>query len=255
MRTTTALIFTLLFTFLATTASADSFTALAAPYPPYSVSKGLTVKGVSVAALNAIMEMCGTPLSDRSYKLTPWAYAYECAARTPRQIIVNAKRTPVTEPLYKWVGPVMNSKIVLIGRRKDNLVIPFKSDLKKYRIAAVRWSRPEKALLEGGFAKTELKRTPTHVKSLRMLGNGEVDLFATNERGAPSLFEGLGMALDEFVIYHVYEEEPLYFAFSRDTDDRLISRLNKALEEFKSKNGAGQSRFGLTMSANALSMK
>ena len=255
MRITTALIFILLFSFFATSAAADSFTALAAPYPPYSVSKGLTVKGVSVSALNAIMEMCGTPLSDRSYKLTPWAYAYECAARTPRQIIVNAKRTPVTEPLYKWVGPVMNSRIVLIGRRKDSLIIPFKSDLKKYRIAAVRWSRPEKTLLEGGFTKAELERTPTHVKSLRMLNRGEVDLFATNERGAPSLFEGLGLDLDDFVICHVYEEEPLYFAFSRDTDDGLIVRLNKALRTLKSKGGSGQSRFDRMMSANSLSMK
>ena len=160
------------------------------------MSNGLTVKGMSISALSAIMEMCDTPLSKKSVKLTPWAYAYECTARNSRSIIINANRTPATESLYKWVGPVVTSKIVLIGRKKDGHFIPFKSDLKKYSIATVRWSRPEKALLSGGFTKAELHRTPTHVKSLRMLERGEVDLFATNERGAPYLLEGLGMDLD-----------------------------------------------------------
>ena len=214
-------------------AIADDFTAMTAPYPPYSISKGLTVKGTSISALNAIMKQCGYTLSDRAFKLTPWAYAYECAARTPKRIVINAWRNNINEPLYKWVGPVTNSRIVLFGRKKDELSIPRKSDLKKYRIATVRWSRPEKVLLDDGFSCSDLLRTATHVNSLRMLGRGEVDLFATDERNAPALFKGLGMDPADYVICYVFKEEPLYFAFSRDTDDRLIAPAEQGAHGFQ----------------------
>lgn len=232
MRITFLLTFVLLST-ISTAAYAGDFTVLAAPYPPYCVSKGLTVKGTSISALNVIMTMCGHPLADRAFKLTPWAYAYEYTARTSGRIVVNARRTGKNEALYKWVGPIVNSRIVLYGRKKDNLHIPHKADLEQYRIATVRWSRPEKILLDGGLAKSELLRTATHVTSLRKLDRGEVDLFATDELGAPALFEGLGMNPDDYEVCHVFREEPLYFAFSRDADDQLIARLNKALSTLK----------------------
>lgn len=243
------LVFTILFSTIPIPAQADGFTVLAAPYPPYSVSKGLSVTGPSVTALSAIMAECGSPLDKQAFKLTPWAFAYECAARKSGQILINAKRSPENERLYKWVGPVLNSRIVLIGRRENGPAIPLRSDLEEYRIATVRWSRPEKTLLEGGVAKDTLLRTPSHVTSLRMLARGEVDLFATNERGAARLLEGLGMAPEEFAVCHVFEEEPLYYAFSRDTDDALITRLNRALEQFKSRGGLKQN------APAALSMK
>lgn len=255
MRIITILITPLLLASLAVFARAEGFTALAAPYPPYCVSNGLAVKGISISALNTIMEMCGTPLGDNSLKLTPWAFGYERTARLPRHILVNAKRTPTTESLYKWVGPVATSRIVLIGRKRDGHFIRSRSALKKYRIAAVRWSRPEKALISGGFAKTDFVRTPTHVNSLRMLDKGEVDLFATTERGAPCLLEGLGMNLAEYAVYHVLEEEPLYFAFSKDTDDQLIFRLNAALRNLKYKPEHRLSRLDRMIYSFSISMK
>ncbi|MBG0789089.1 MAG: ABC transporter substrate-binding protein [Desulfovibrionaceae bacterium] len=240
-----------LFAVLASTAHADDFTVLAAPYPPYSESKGLKVCGTSISALNVIMEMCGNPLSDRAFKLTPWAYAYENAARFPGRIVVNARRTSVTEPLYKWVGPVVNSRIVLYGRKQDGQDIRLKSDLKQYRIATVRWSSAEGILLDNGFSKAELLRAATHVRPLRMLDQGEIDLFATDERCAAVQFAGLGMNPGDYVIRHVFKEEPLYFAFSRDTDDRLIGRLNKALSDLKAAGRDGASRFDRMMFARS----
>ena len=255
MRIIPLLVFSLAFALLTATAHAQDFTVLAAPYPPYSESKGLTVKGTSVSTLSAIMEMCGRPLSKRSFKLTPWAYAYECAARAPRHIVVNARRTSVTEPLYKWVGPVASSRTVLLGRKGANLDITNRSDLKKFRIATVRWSRPERTLLDNGFTKAQLLRTATHVTSLRMLDRGEVDLFAVHERGVPTMLAGLGMNPDEYVVCHEFGKEPLYFAFSRDTDDRLIARLNKALADLKASKRDETPGLGRMMSARTVPAK
>lgn len=236
---------------IALPAHADTFKAMAAPYPPYSVSNGLRVEGMSVATLKTIMEMCGKPLHNKAIKLTPWAYAYESTARKPQRIMLNAQRTHKTEQLYKWVGPIATSKIVLIGRKKDKLFIPLKSDLAKYRIATVRWSRPEKALLAGGMEVENLHRNPTHVNALRKLHNGEVDLLAYNERGVPYIMEGMGMDQSEFTTYYTYDEEPLYFAFSKDTDDQLIKRLNNALQTLKATGEGGVSQFDRMISAQS----
>jgi polar amino acid transport system substrate-binding protein len=227
----------------ATVAQAESFIAMGAPYPPYCVSNGLTVKGMAVSTLTTIMEMCGTPISDREIKLTPWAYAYESTARQSQRILLNAQRNLRTEHLYKWVGPVTTAKIVLIGRKRDELFIPTRDQLKDYRIATVRWSRPEKTLLSGGMKEERLLRSPSHVQALRRLDSGEADLFASTELGAASQLAGMGLRPEDFTVYFTFDEEPLYFAFSRDTDDRLIHRLNRALQEIKATGPQGQSRF------------
>ncbi|MGE4421144.1 MAG: substrate-binding periplasmic protein [Pseudodesulfovibrio sp.] len=224
-------------------ARAGSFIAMGAPYPPYCVSNGLTVKGMAVATLTTIMDMCGTPISEREIKLMPWAYAYESAARQPQRILLNAQRTPQTEHLYKWVGPMATARIVLIGRKRDKLFIPTREQLKEYRIATVRWSRPEKALLSGGMQEEKLLRSPSHVQALRRLDNGEVDLFASTELGAQYQLAGMGLRREDFTVYFTFDEEPLYFAFSRDTDDRLIHRLNRALQEIKATGPQGRSLF------------
>ncbi|NDV18998.1 transporter substrate-binding domain-containing protein [Pseudodesulfovibrio sp. JC047] len=224
-------------------AHAEPFVALAAPFPPYSVSKGLQVQGISVTTLQTIMERSGSPITDRAIKLAPWAYAYERTACASQRILLNAIRTPQTEHLYKWVGPIATSRIVLMGRKKDRLFITLQSDLKKYRIATVRWSRSEKALLAGGIKATALHRSPTHVKALRQLANGEVDLFAFTEKGIPPLLKGLGMSQCAYTTYFTFGEYPLYFAFSKDTDNTLIQRLNSELKDFKATDSSGQSQF------------
>jgi len=224
-------------------AQAEQFVAMAAPYPPYSMSNGLRVEGISVTTLMTIMQRCGTPISNREIKLAPWAYAYECTASTPQRIILNALRTPKTEQLYKWVGPIDTSKVVLIGRKQDKLLINIKSDLEKYRIATVRWSRPEKALLAGGMNANKLYRSPAHVQALRKLDNGEVDLFAFTQKGVPYLMDGLGMAQNDYTICFTFDEQPLYFAFSKDTDDALINKLNRELKNLKATGTGGLSQY------------
>jgi polar amino acid transport system substrate-binding protein len=223
--------------------NADKFIAMTAPYPPYTVSNGLQVTGMSVSTLTTIMAMCETPIVDKEIKLTPWAYAYEATAHNPAMIMLNAQRTPKTEHLYKWVGPFTTTNIVLIGKKKHKFFITTKADLKKYRIATVRWSRPEKALLAGGIAQSDLHRSPSHVKALRRLDNDEVDLFAFTHLGAGCLMQGMGMQQDDYTVYFTFDEEPLYFAFSKDTDDKLIARLNKALKDLKATGQGGLSRF------------
>ncbi|XXJ20152.1 substrate-binding periplasmic protein [Desulfovibrio caledoniensis] len=242
-RLLTITLFLLLGLSAAPSARAGDFIAMGAPYPPYCVSSGLTVKGVAVSTLTTIMEMCGTPISDREIKLTPWAYAYENTARKSQRILLNAQRNMRTEHLYKWVGPITTAKIVLIGRKRDELFIPTRDQLKDYRIATVRWSRPEKALLAGGMKEERLLRSPSHVQALRRLDKGQADLFASTELGAASLLAGMGLRPEDFTVYFTFDEEPLYFAFSRDTDDRLIHRLNRALQEIKATGPQGQSRF------------
>ncbi|WP_319585195.1 transporter substrate-binding domain-containing protein [uncultured Pseudodesulfovibrio sp.] len=229
----------------APSARAGDFIAMGAPYPPYCVSSGLTVKGMAVSTLTTIMDMCGTPLEDSEIRLTPWAYGYESAARQTQRILLNAQRNVRTEHLYKWVGPVTTARIVLIGRKRDKLFIPTREQLKDYRIATVRWSRPEKTLLSGGMNEESLLRSPSHVQALRRLDNGEADLFASTELGAATQLAGMGLDPEDFTVYFTFDEESLYFAFSRDTDDQLIHRLNRALQEIKATGPQGRSRFDM----------
>ena len=57
------------------------------------------------------------------------------------------------------------------------------------------------------------------------------------------------------MVYHVFDEEALYFAFSKDTDDGLIARLNKALQDLKATKKGKMSRLEQMISACSVSMK
>jgi len=89
----------------------------------------------------------------------------------------------------------------------------------------------------------KLYRSPAHVQALRKLDNGEVDLFAFTQKGVPYLMDGLGMAQNDYTICFTFDEQPLYFAFSKDTDDALINKLNRELKNLKATGTGGLSQY------------
>jgi hypothetical protein len=86
-------------------------------------------------------------------------------------------------------------------------------------------------------------RSAGHIRALRRLDIGEADLLASAELGAATHLAGLGLRQEDFTACFTFDDEPLYCGFGRETDDRLIHRLNRARQKIKAAGPQGLSRF------------
>jgi len=221
---------------------ASDFKAMTSPLPPYSINKGLHVKGIAVDTLAVLMTLSGSPMETRDVKLMLWSHAFKYATVGPQRIMLNVPRTPKFEKLFKWVGPIHISKYVVIGR-KDGKQISSISDLNGYKVGAVRGSLAEKALQQTGLQKGTINSSVTHFIPLKKLDNKMLDYFAHADISALYLMKTMGMNMNKYEIEYTYLEVPLYYAFSKDTKDSFIKTLNDNLQKLKTPGSDGMSRF------------
>lgn len=218
------------------------FTAFSGPLPPYSISKGLKLKGISVDTLTVIMGLSGAPIERNKIKLMLWQHAFKMTQKGPRSIMLNVPKTTSNSKLFKWVGPIHTTKYVLIGSKGVSPVaIP--AGLNGKKTATVRGSAPEKALISAGVPQNALAQSTSHVVPLRQLASKKVDYFASMEASAAYLMTGLGMKPNQYGIAQTIKEVPMYYAFSKDTEDGLIAKLNENLKKMKEPGPDGKSRY------------
>ncbi len=219
------------------------FVFMTGSLPPYSINKGLHLKGISVDTLVIIMSLAGSPMEADDVKLMLWRHAFKKTKAGPKHVMLNVPKTNQHAGLFKWVGPIHTSKYVLIGRKEYRPPVTIPAGLDTLKTATIRGSAPEKALLKTGVAKMAIISSSTHIMSLRQLKNKQVDFFAYGNYCAACLMEKMGMNPHEFKVFYTFEEVPLYYAFSLDTDDQLIMKLNENLRKMKIPGQDGKSRF------------
>ena len=170
-----------------------------------------------------------------------WSHALQIGAAGPHKIVLNLPRTPDVEGLFKWVGPLAVTKYVVIGRKKGKKFNAL-SDLNKHKVGTLRDSLSEKALLESGINKKALTSSVSHIIPLKKLDTKMIDFFAHGDASAAYLMKAMGLKTAKYKILHTYSEVPLYFAFSKDTSDKLIKKLNDNLAKMKKPGKNGLSR-------------
>jgi len=223
-------------------AFSGNYVALTAPMPPFSINKGLRVKGIAVDTLVMIMALSGSPIEAKDVKLMLWAHALQIGAAGPQKIVLNLPRTPNIDDKFKWVGPLAVIKYVVIGRKGSKKVSSL-ADLNKSKVGTLRDSLPEKALIDSGIPKSSLASSVSHVIPLKKLNAKMVDYFAHGNASTAYLMKLMGMKRNKFEVIYTYSEVPLYFAFSKDTSDAFIQTLNNNLIKLKKPGTDGKSRF------------
>lgn len=221
---------------------ASDYVAMTPPLPPYSINKGLHVQGIAVDTLVMIMSLSGSPMVADDVKLMLWSHAFKLATIGPKRILLNMPKTEQTAELFKWVGPIHASRYVVIGRN-DAPTVNSLEELSKHRIATIRDSLPEKTLLQAGVPKHSLKPSLTHVIPLKKLKQRMVDYFVHTHFSATYMLEKMGMRLNKYKVHHAFMEVDLYYAFSKDTPDTFIEKLNTTLAKLKEPGKDGRSRF------------
>jgi polar amino acid transport system substrate-binding protein len=209
--------------------------------PPYNFVRGEMVHGICADILLEIMNKNGISVERSDIRLLPWPRAYRMVQDVPDSILFSAGRTAEREKLFKWVGPITDLTIGLTALKERNIRLASLQDAEKYTIGTIRDGAPEQLLLKGGVGESSLDRIADPELNIKKLQAGRIDLFAFNVPSTRYLMIQMGIDPVEYESVYTLKQVDLYYAFHRDTDDRLINALNRTLQKMKQPDAAGSS--------------
>lgn len=229
--------------------SAQEILVVTESFPPYNYIDQQTKEhtGLATDIIKAVIKETGS-----SYKLIeyPWARAYRMAQGTPNVLIYSIKRTEEREKMFKWVGELSTYKSHFIVLKSAKLA-PFNSieQLKTQHISVIRDGAIANSLINDGFTNLDLSASRDVIwKKIKM---GRTKIWCTNILSARYVVEQSGDTPDLIQILQPYpnnKSKSLYAAFSKETDDKVVSTFQQALMKIK-RNGIYQSillKYGLT---------
>ena len=223
--------------FLSSTLHADakweSLDFITEEFPPYNYTESGIARGITVDVLLVAAETAGLPLERRDIRSMPWARGYQMARKGPGVMLFAMARTDERGPQFKWVGPIMPSRIVLLARkdRQEHLTQPL--DLNAQRIGVIRDDVGHHLLNSLGIADNQLRISASAIQLANLLHNNRIDLWAYDETTAYWFIRNLDMRSQDFIPVQVLKEGAMYYAFSLDTDAVQLTRLQNSLNALK----------------------
>ena len=215
----------------------DNIKIMTENYPPYNMEVDGELEGISIDVLEAMLEQMNSKQDKDDIILTSWSRAYSLAQKKKNNMVFSTTRTKEREPLFKWVGPIIKTTISVIAPKSKNITIKKVSDFNKYRIGAVLKDVGEQLILEKGVNKHNIKLISgkNSIKlSFTKMVKDRIDMFAYDENVAFYYAKRNGFNIDDFEVIYTLKEAELYFAFNKNTDDKIINRWQKALDTIKS---------------------
>lgn len=214
--------------------SVDELMLMTESFPPLNFEQDGQLQGITVDIMELMLKKLNSKLTRDDIRLLPWARAYKYVKTKENTCLFAMLRTKARENLFKWVGPFIPIRIVLIAPKHKNIKINSFQDLKKYRIGTVIDDIGEQLLVAQGFEKGELIAVSDPALSAKQLERGRIDMWAYGEISAKWLLKQEGFALAEYeTVYVLNDIGEAYFAFHKETSDALIQQFQKAFDELK----------------------
>ncbi|MBF0351321.1 MAG: ABC transporter substrate-binding protein [SAR324 cluster bacterium] len=205
-------------------------------FPPFQMQEDDKVIGITTDLVRAVIQKTGIRATLGLY---PWNRAYERALNNPNILIYSIARTPEREPLFKWVGTIAPFNVYFWKlKSRTDIVLNDLEDAKKYKIGGVLSDVKTQYLIKKGFGTgTRIETVHGDHLNLQKLMTGKLDLLPFDDMTFPFKASAAGWDLSlipaEKALFLPEISSELYMAFSRGTEDALVDRFRKALEELK----------------------
>jgi polar amino acid transport system substrate-binding protein len=203
--------------------------------PPYNMTQGGQVTGMSTEVVQAVLKDVGMPAP--AIQSMPWARAYDIALNTENVLIYSITRTPQREKLFKWVGVIAPTQWYLFSRTGRSLpAIKSVEEARKHQIATVNEDVGEQYLVSKGFViGKNLQSSNKYEFNYDKLRGGRVDLWVANDLVAHYLSRRAGddpaqVLVRALPLPDLGGSDGLYMAFSLKTPDAVVERFRAGLE-------------------------
>ncbi|MGE8502490.1 polar amino acid transport system substrate-binding protein [Ectopseudomonas oleovorans] len=209
-------------------ARAEPYQLVTEEWAPYNYQVDGQLTGISTEVVRAIMQLTG---DDFEIVLLPSMRAAHVLQNRPRTIMFSLFRTPEREPLYKWVGPIVEESIHPYQLASAAQPITSFEQLQQAPRITTRHAGlvPDK-LQSLGFRNLDRSAAESH-QLYRMLLAGRTEVIVGDtDAGVAYYSQQLSIAPNTLrqIPVEVYRSS-LYVAFSPDSDDALVAAWAAAL--------------------------
>ncbi len=212
-------------------------------YPPGNYLNDGVITGHSVEILLEASALVGEPVSREQVTLQAWPESYSTVLTQKNTILFSTTRSEHRENLFKWVGPIVDVKLVVLARKDSNITLDVPLDMAKYKIGVVKDGIGEQTLLNFGLPRDSMQEGTHATALLEKLMKKRIDLLVYGERGASWWSKQVGIDPNLFETIYVLEQGSIYYAVNKDTDDSVVNKLQNGLNQLKQQNLSGKSRY------------
>lgn len=202
-------------------------------YPPFNYSEHQSVTGISVDLLLAASKAVGHEINRSDIKVQPWPRAYRSALIRPNTVLFATTRTEAREMLFKWAGPIIQTRIVILAKRSKNIEINHPMDMAQYRIGVIRDDVGEQLLLGLGVPRDSMVESSVPQTLAKQFAKDRIDVWAYEENVARWWLKKQGLTSEELQVVHILEEGELYYAFNLSVKDEVVKQLQTGIDQVK----------------------
>jgi polar amino acid transport system substrate-binding protein len=222
--------------FLTSHANAAEITTLYASkvFPFVEINEDGEIFGPAVDIVSQTMQRAGISTENISFQHITWARALDDVTHYPGYGAFCLVRTLQREREFVWVGPIGETVLAIFARKRDRIEIGTLADVINWRTGIVRSS----AFADTTTQKINLESLkPIEVKNdnilFKMLDEGRLDLVVYPVLGTWKTIRKLNLDPGDFEVVYRFEKVQLFLALNPQTDPRLVSRLQDALDKLK----------------------
>ena len=200
---------------------------------PYQFYEGTELRGISVDLMDEMLKRVGSSQTRSDIQLFPWARAYHLVRKKEHTVLFSMTRTTEREKQFRWVGPIFQNTTYLITLKKKNIKISSSKDLEHYRFGTIRDDASEIFLSRLGVNQNRFYRNSTTKSNLRLLHSGRIDFIVSGQDAFESDIKLTGLNPDDFEAVFIADVSKIWIAFYRDTEDWMIQKFQKSLDDIK----------------------
>ena len=209
----------------------DDLVFLTENYAPLNFEEDGALKGIAVEALVEMFNMVDTTKTIKDIQLWPWARSYKTVLNKKNTVLFSMARSEAREKLFKWVGPIAPSHVVIIAKKSRGIKIGSVEDINKYETGVVRDDIGEQLLLELGVSKEGIRQTNSGTSTAKMLHKDRIDIWAYEGMVAFWNIRTIGGNPKDYEVVYSLKRSNYFYSFHKDTDDRIVAEIQNALDK------------------------
>lgn len=199
--------------------------------PPYSfIQSDGTVSGAGVEIVREVQKRIA---NTDPIQVVPWARAYLSIQKRPNVVVFTMSRTKARDPLFHWVGPIIENNWVIIARKDSKIQLKSLHDAMSLKsIGVVRGYAWTDYMEQKSFKN--LYVASSHTSNARMLNSGRAQAMLSTDLTYKAVLKAENLNPDDFEVILNVKNVKMYIALSKKTSEATVKTWQDGFQSMKS---------------------
>jgi polar amino acid transport system substrate-binding protein len=199
---------------------------------PFQYLENRVLKGMSVDIISEMAERSGVKVE---HEVLSWKDAYDRAQRDRNTCVYSTARIENRERLFKWVGPIVENRWSVFGKKDMKQKPKTLADLRFIRVGVLEGDAKATFLMDNGIATALNPVRDDALNPPKLTAdkneNGKIDVWVTGYYAA----QKIAAKTNTPDIEHLFQihSSPNYLACNYGVKDETLQKLTAALSAMK----------------------